>query len=58
MRYRDYLDDWTARGWKLDTQAMQTAEGDIAYAIPCPARRDSGNWVLDPVPVKAPGKAA
>jgi hypothetical protein len=30
---------------------MQQEYGDTAYAIPCPARRESGNWVLDPVPL-------
>jgi phenylpropionate dioxygenase-like ring-hydroxylating dioxygenase large terminal subunit len=52
VRYRDYLEDWNARGWRLDVKAMQENHGDVAYAIPCPARRNSGNWVLDPVPLK------
>jgi hypothetical protein len=31
----------------------------VAFAIPSPARRNSGNWVLDPVPlVPANGEAA
>ena len=51
VRYRDYLDAWKARGWRIDTKAMQAHEGDVAYAIPCPARRTSGNWVLDEVPL-------
>ena len=29
----------------------------MAYAIPCPDRRTSGNWVLDAVPL-LPGKDA
>jgi len=36
----------------LDFKAMQEDQGDVAYAIPCPERRNSGNWVLDPVPLK------
>jgi hypothetical protein len=51
VRYRDCLDDWNARGWRLDTKALQQKHGDVAYAIPCPDRRNSGNWVLDPVPL-------
>jgi hypothetical protein len=51
LRYRDFLDDWTARGWRLDWKRMQTLEGDVACAIPSPARRESANWVLDPVPL-------
>jgi phosphoribosylformylglycinamidine (FGAM) synthase-like amidotransferase family enzyme len=52
VRYRDHLDEWNANGWRLDWNAMQENEGDIAYAIPCPERRNSGNWVLDEVPLK------
>jgi phenylpropionate dioxygenase-like ring-hydroxylating dioxygenase large terminal subunit len=52
VRYREFLDDWNAKGWRLDTKALQENRGDVAYAIPCPARRNSGNWVLDPVPLK------
>ena len=51
-RYRDHLDEWTANGWRLDWNAMRENEGDVAYVIPCPDRRNSGNWVLDEVPLK------
>ncbi len=51
VRYRNRLKDWNARGWRLDTKALQEQHGDVAYAIPCPDRRNSGNWVLDPVPL-------
>ena len=37
--------------WRLDFQALRTAEPGAAYAIPCPERRQSGNWVLAPVPL-------
>ena len=50
VRYRRDLESWTRRGWRLDTQQLAATHGDIAYAIPCPARRDSGNWILDEVP--------
>jgi hypothetical protein len=53
LRYRDFLDDWTARGWRLDWKRMQANQGDVAYAIPSPARNKSGNWVLDAVPLLA-----
>jgi len=53
VRYRDCLDDWEARGWRLDAKALNQKHGDVAYAIPCPERRNSGNWVLDPVPLHA-----
>jgi len=54
VRYRNRLKEWAARGWRLDTQALQQKVGDVAYAIPCPDRRSSGNWVLDPVPLIPP----
>jgi phenylpropionate dioxygenase-like ring-hydroxylating dioxygenase large terminal subunit len=50
-RYRDFLDDWKSRGWCLDSRTMRENQGDVAYAIPSPERRKSGNWVLDPVPL-------
>jgi hypothetical protein len=30
--------------------SLRERQGDAAFAIPCPGRRESGNWVLDPVP--------
>ncbi len=53
VRYRDWLSEWEKNGWRIDQHAMQQAEGDIAYAIPSPARRETGNWVLEPVPLIA-----
>ena len=50
-RYRDSLEGLNARGWRLDTKALQENHGDVAYAIPCPERRNSGNWVLESVPL-------
>jgi hypothetical protein len=32
---------------------MAANEGDVAYAIPCPDRHDSKNWVLDSIPLMA-----
>mgnify|MGYP003556378156 FL=1 len=51
FRYREHCKEWEARGWRVDMKALRNAQGDVAYAIPCPARRDSGNWVLDAVPL-------
>ena len=50
-RYRDCLEDWNARGWRLDSKALQENHGDVAYAIPCPERHNSGNWVLESAPL-------
>jgi phenylpropionate dioxygenase-like ring-hydroxylating dioxygenase large terminal subunit len=49
--YRKFLKNWEHRGWRIDTRALRDGSVDKAYAIPCPARRSSGNWVLDAVPL-------
>jgi phenylpropionate dioxygenase-like ring-hydroxylating dioxygenase large terminal subunit len=49
--YRRHLKDWENRGWRIDRKTLRENAGDVAYAIPCPARRTSKNWVLDPVPL-------
>ena len=51
LRYRQHLKEWQAQGWRIDMHALRAKQGDVAFAIPSPARRDSGNWVLDPVPL-------
>ena len=52
VRFREWLRKWDAKGWRLDHKALQRDEGDVACAIPCPDRRDTGNWVLPPAPLK------
>ena len=54
--YRDYLKKWDDKGWRIDWKELQTKRGDIAFAIPSPARRIEKNWVLDTVPLMAPVK--
>jgi len=49
--YRRKLDEWERRGWRIDRKKLRDNAGDVAYAIPCPARRESKNWVLDAVPL-------
>jgi phenylpropionate dioxygenase-like ring-hydroxylating dioxygenase large terminal subunit len=53
LRYRKHLKEWGAQGWRIDTRQLRQTTGDIAYAIPCPGRRQSKNWVLDAVPLAA-----
>ena len=57
VRYRELMKEWDARGWRLDWNEMQRQRGNVAYAIPCPDRRTSKNWVLDPVPTLPATKA-
>ena len=51
--YRDSLDEWNWRGWRIDTEALRlaAARGDTVYAIPSPARREARGWVMEPVPL-------
>jgi phenylpropionate dioxygenase-like ring-hydroxylating dioxygenase large terminal subunit len=51
VRYRQFLTEWENRGWRIDLKKLREKAGDVAYAIPCPDRRTSGNWVLDPIPL-------
>jgi phenylpropionate dioxygenase-like ring-hydroxylating dioxygenase large terminal subunit len=54
VRYRDFLKQWTGKGWRIDLKKLRAEQGDRAFAIPCPARRTSKNWVLKPVPLLPP----
>ena len=49
--YRKHLQTWERRGWRIDVQALRKTAGDVACAIPSPARRVAKNWVLDAVPL-------
>jgi phenylpropionate dioxygenase-like ring-hydroxylating dioxygenase large terminal subunit len=54
VRYRNWLKEWQDLGWRIDSKAVRESFGDVAYAIPCPDRRTSGNWVLDTIPLVPP----
>lgn len=58
LRYREWLSEWDANGWRIDTKQLEADRDDIAYTIPCPDRRESGNWVLDTVPLEPGGEQA
>jgi phenylpropionate dioxygenase-like ring-hydroxylating dioxygenase large terminal subunit len=50
--YRDWLAKFDEKGWRIDWDEFQNRTGkDTAFAIPSPGRRESGNWVLEPVPL-------
>lgn len=51
LHFRRYLQDWEDNGWRIDRKRLCDRKGDVAFAIPCPDRRESKNWVLDPVPL-------
>jgi phenylpropionate dioxygenase-like ring-hydroxylating dioxygenase large terminal subunit len=52
--YRQYIKDWQARGWRIDSQKVEATKGRVGYAIPSPARRESRNFPVDTVPLLAP----
>jgi phenylpropionate dioxygenase-like ring-hydroxylating dioxygenase large terminal subunit len=51
VTYREWLKKFEQKGWRIDLDTLKAKKGKVAFAIPCPARRTSGNWVLDPVPL-------
>ena len=57
-RYRRFVASWEARGWRIDSEAVTRDRLKVAYAIPCPARRETKGWVLDPVPLIPATEAA
>lgn len=51
MRYRQALAHWQAKGWKIDVERMRVQQESAVLAIPSEGRRQSGQWVLDTVPL-------
>lgn len=51
VRYREFLQEWQDKGWRIDLSAFRARRGDVAFAIPSPDRREHKNWVLDPMPL-------
>jgi len=51
MKYRSWLKSWKQKGWAIDWRKLKQEQGDVACVIPCPARRDTGNWILPSVPL-------
>ncbi|MDE0454467.1 MAG: aromatic ring-hydroxylating dioxygenase subunit alpha [Gammaproteobacteria bacterium] len=56
-RYRQWLAEWEARGWLIDTEKVRKADPHTAFAIPSPGRRVKKGWVIDPIPL-VPAKSA
>ena len=63
VAYRERLQEFEAKGWRINMQQVNENRDKVAYAIPSPGRRETRNWVIDPVPLIAAqseisGKAA
>jgi phenylpropionate dioxygenase-like ring-hydroxylating dioxygenase large terminal subunit len=54
-RYRQKLREWERRGWRIDALELERTAKRVAYAIPCPERRRTKGWILDPVPLTTAG---
>jgi len=49
--YREWLEKFDDMGWRIDVDEFNARNGkDAALAIPCPDRRNSGNWVIEEIP--------
>ncbi len=49
--YREWLAKFDDLGWRIDVNEFNARNGkEAAFSIPCPARRTSGNWVLEEIP--------
>ena len=51
LMYREKLKEWDAKGWRIDTEVVEQNKNRVAYAVPCPARKEQKGWVLDEIPV-------
>ena len=50
---------WEAMGWRIDLKKLrQYPPGTKQFVIPSPGRRESGQWVYDPVPMISPKPAS
>jgi phenylpropionate dioxygenase-like ring-hydroxylating dioxygenase large terminal subunit len=50
--YRGWLEKFDDKGWRINIDKFNARHGKVkAYAIPSPARRTSGNWVLNEIPL-------
>lgn len=56
-RFRELLQTWEDKGWRIDVDKMKALKDKKTFAIPSPARRAEKGWALDPVPL-IPGKNA
>ena len=52
--YRQRTEEWTQRGWRVDVDTLAADTSNRVYAIPSPARRESGKWVARSVPLIEP----
>ena len=53
ISYRRRLEQWAARGWRIDCDSLHRERpGTASRVIPSPGRRASRSWVFDTVPLR------
>ena len=50
-RYRELLEKWQQKGWRIDSETVNNNRLSHAYAIPSPGRRKTKGWVVDSIPI-------
>ena len=50
-RYRELLDKWEKKGWRINSELVNRNTLSHAYAIPSPERRKNKGWVIDSIPL-------
>ncbi|MCP4002128.1 MAG: aromatic ring-hydroxylating dioxygenase subunit alpha [Gammaproteobacteria bacterium] len=52
IAYRKWLNKFDEAGWRINLKEFRRIHGkDKAFAIPCPARKNSKNWVIEAIPL-------
>ena len=46
--YREWLQSFENKGWRIDLATLRDKRGDVAFAVPCPERHTSGNGFSTP----------
>jgi hypothetical protein len=50
-RYRELLEKWQQKGWRIDSKTVNNNRLSHAYAIPSPGRKHTKGWVVDSIPM-------
>jgi len=53
IKYRDHIEGYAKKGWRIDVDKAnaEREKGNVIFAIPSPARRETSKWVIDPIPM-------
>ena len=51
LDYRELLEKWQQKGWRIDSKTVNNNRLSHAYAIPSPGRKHTKGWVVDSIPM-------